>query len=117
MSQVENPSTNSGIWNRLRDRTDVKTALTIALFGVTLTIALNAGFYSSSMVDVFMALALGAAAITLLVLQPSWTNVLAVIAGGLFLAGLDYRVLDFPPKFIAAFSFIGLSSLGVLGMQ
>jgi hypothetical protein len=117
MSQVKTLSKYSGFWKRIWNRPVIKTVLTIALVAVILALALNAGFYNSSMVDVFMALALGAAAITLRVIQPSWSNVVAVIASALLLAGLDYSVMGFPPKFIAAFSFIGLSSLAVLGMQ
>jgi hypothetical protein len=117
MSQIEIRITNTAAWKRIWDRSDVKMALTVALLGITVALSSNSGFYSSSMVDVFMALALGAAAITLLVIQLSWINVAAVVAGSLVLAGLDYHVMGFPPKFMAAFSFIGLSSLAVLGTR
>ena len=95
----------------------MRTVLTMALLAIVLVLSLNADFYGSSMVDAFMALALGSALITLLVVQPSWINLASVFLGSVVLAALDYRVLRFQPKVMAAFSFIGLSSLAVLGMR
>lgn len=95
----------------------IKTALTVALLAIVLALSLSADFYSSSMVDAFMALALGGAAVILLVVQPSWMNFASVAVCSLILAGLDYRVMGFQPRFMAAFSFVGLSSLAVLGTR
>ena len=94
-----------------------KTVLTAALLAIVLALSLNADFYSSSMVDAFMALSLGAALVTLLVVQPSWTNFASVAVCSVVLAGLDYRVMGFQPRFMAAFSFAGLGSLAVLGTR
>jgi PAP2 superfamily len=101
----------------LRRADSIKIALTVALVAIVLALALNADFYNSSMVDAFMAMALGGAMVTLLVIQPSWLNFAVAVAGALVLAGLDYRVMGFKPKFIVAFSFLGLSSLIVLGAR
>jgi hypothetical protein len=68
------------------------------------------------MVDPFMALTLGSALITLLVVQPSWKNFASVVVCSLALAALS-RVKGLPVHFMAAFSFVGLSSLAVLGMR
>jgi len=95
----------------------IKTALTVALLAIVLALSLSADFYHSSMVDTFMALALGGAAVTLLVVQPSWMNLASVAVCSLVLAGVDYRVMGFQPRFMAAFSFVGLSSLAVLGTR
>lgn len=95
----------------------IKTALTVALLAIVLVLSLSADFYKSSMVDAFMAMALGGVAVTLLVVQPSWMNFASVAVCSLVLAGLDYRVMGFQPRFMAAFSFVGLSSLAVLGTR
>jgi len=89
----------------------------MALLAIVLVLSLNADFYGSSMVDAFMALALGSALITLLIVEPSWINLASVFLSSVVLAALDYRVLRFQPRFMAAFSFIGLSSLAVLGVR
>jgi hypothetical protein len=95
----------------------IKTVLTVALLAIVLALSLSADFYNSSMVDAFMAMALGGALVTLLVVQPSWTNLISVAVCSVVLAGLDYRVMGFQPRFMAAFSFAGLGSLAVLGTR
>jgi hypothetical protein len=95
----------------------IKTVLTVALLAIVLALSLSADFYNSSMVDVFMAMALGGGLVILLVVQPSWMNFASVAVCSLVLAGLDYRLMGFQPKFMAAFSFAGLSGLAVLGVR
>jgi PAP2 superfamily len=100
------------------NRADViKTFFTVALLVVVLVLSLNSSFYNSSMVDAFMAMALGGALVILLVVQPSWINLASVAVCSVVLAGLDYRVMGFHPRFMAAFSFAGLSGLAVLGSR
>jgi len=95
----------------------IKTVLTVALLAIVLALSLSADFYNSSMVDVFMAMALGGGLVILLVVQPSWMNLASVAVCSLVLAGLDYRLMGFQPKFMAAFSFAGLGGLAVLGVR
>jgi len=95
----------------------IKTFLTVALLVIVLVLSLNSSFYNSSMVDAFMAMALGGALVILLVVQPSWTNFASVAVCSVVLAALDYRVMGFHPRFMAAFSFAGLSGLAVLGTR
>jgi len=97
----------------------IKTALTVTLLAIVLMLARSAAFYNSTMIDPFLALALVSALVTLLVVQPSslWTNLAMVTACSLALAGVDYRIMGFQLRFMAAFSFVGLSSLAVLGAR
>src|SRR5712692_309615 len=95
----------------------IKTVLTVALLAIVLALSLSADFYNSSMVDAFMAMALGGGLVILLVVQPSWMNFASVAVCSLALAGLDYRLMGFQPKFMAAVSFAGLGGLAVLGAR
>ena len=95
----------------------IKTVLTVALLAIVLALSLSADFYNSSMVDAFMAMALGGGLVILLVVQPSWMNFASVAVCSLVLAGLDYRLMGFQPKFMAAVSFAGLGGLAVLGAR
>jgi hypothetical protein len=95
----------------------IKTGLTVAFLAIVLALSLSADFYNSSMVDAFMAMALGGALVILLVVEPSWTNLACVGVCSVVLAGLDYCVMGFKPRFMAAFSFAGLGSLAVLGTR
>jgi hypothetical protein len=94
-----------------------KATLTVAAFAIVLALAVNAEFYKYSIVDVFMALALGAAFVTLSVMQPSWMNFASVAVCSVVLAEIDYRVMGFRPRVMAPFAFVGLSSLAVLGAR
>jgi hypothetical protein len=94
-----------------------KALLTLALLACVSALSLNAGFYKSSIVDVFMALSLGAALVTLAVVQPSWVNFAGVAACALIFAEFDYHVMGFPFRSMAPFAFAGLGSLVVLGMR
>lgn len=89
--------------------------LTAALFAVILALALNRNFYDDSMTSAFLSLALASALIILGMIRRSWFDLIWVLTGSLFLAVLDYRVMDFHPVFMAGFSFVGLAALAVLG--
>jgi hypothetical protein len=119
MSQSESRTTiTDETWKcRLNRAGLIRTALTVALLAIVLALSLSADFYKSSMVDAFMAMALSGALVTLLVVQPSWMNLASAAVCSLVLAGLDYRVMGFQPSFMAAFSFLGLSGLAVLGTR
>lgn len=93
----------------------LKLGLTAALLVLILVLALNRDFYTDSMTSAFLSLALASALIVLVMLRRSSLDLLWVATGGLFLAVLDYRVMDFKPIFMAGFSFAGLAALAVLG--
>ncbi len=99
----------------LSGKTIVRTALTGILLAAVLLLTLSRDFYSSSMVSAYLSLALASALIVLATLRRSWLDLLYVLAGGLFLRFLDYRLLHFKPEFMAGFSFIGLAALFILG--
>ena len=115
---------HSGGWNQLTQpkfntrftRTPAfKFGMTALLFAAILALALNEDFYSGSMVSAYLSLALASALIVLAMIRRSWFDLLWVLTGGLFLAVLDYKVMDYQPMFMAGFSFVGLAALGALG--
>jgi hypothetical protein len=91
--------------------------LTALLFAVVLWLSLSNDFYTSTMANVFLSLALFSALIVLEMIRRSWIDLLWVLAGGVFLAFLDYRVMGFQPVFMASFSFVGLAAFAVLGTR
>jgi len=93
----------------------IKLGLTAMLFALILTLALNRDFYSDSMTSAFLSLALASALIVLVMIRRSWFDLIWVLTGSLFLAVLDFRVMEFHPVFMAGFSFVGMAALAVLG--
>jgi hypothetical protein len=110
-NHLKQPKLNS----RLDRPVAIKISLTGLLFAVILTLSLNRAFYTESMVSAYLSLALASALIVLAMIRRSWFDLILVLAGGLFLSVLDYRVMDFQPRFMASFSFAGLAALAVLG--
>lgn len=93
----------------------LKLGMTTALYALIVVLALNRDFYTDSMTSAFLSLALASALVILVILRRSGFDLLWVVTGGLFLAVLDYKVMDFQPIFMAGFSFVGLAALAVLG--
>jgi hypothetical protein len=95
--------------------------LTALLFAGILGLCLSRDFYTSSMASVYLSLAIASALIVLVILRRSFRemtrDLLWVCAGALILAGIDYRILKFPPSLMAAFSFLGMAALLVLGTR
>src|SRR5580700_7294153 len=89
--------------------------LTALLFAAVLSLSLSKDFYDSSMTNAYLSLALFSALIVLGMIRRSWLDLLWVLAGGLLLAVLDYRVMGFPRMWMAGFSFAGLAAFAVLG--
>lgn len=89
--------------------------LTALLFVAILSLSESKDFYNSSMASNYLSLALFSALIVLGMIRRSWLDLPWVLAGGLFLAVLDYRVMGFRPMLMAGFSFAGLAAFAVLG--
>ncbi|MGA8503587.1 MAG: phosphatase PAP2 family protein [Candidatus Sulfotelmatobacter sp.] len=89
--------------------------LTALLFAAVLSLSLSKDFYGSSMTNPYLSLALFSALIVLGMIRRSWLDLLWVLAGGLVLAVLDYRVMGFPRMLMAGFSFAGLAAFAALG--
>jgi hypothetical protein len=89
--------------------------LTALLFAAVLSLSLSKDFYGSSMTNPYLSLALFSALIVLGMIRRSWLDLLWVLAGGLVLAVLDYRVMGFRPMWMAGFSFAGLAAFAALG--
>jgi PAP2 superfamily len=106
-----NPSTD----NTIDRNRALRIGLTALLYAVILALSLNRDFYNDAMVSAFLSLALASAWIVLGMIRRSWLDLLWVLAGGLSLAVLDFRVMAFNPTFMAGFSFVGIAALAVLG--
>jgi hypothetical protein len=106
-----NPSTD----NTIDRNRALRVGLTVLLYAVILALSLNRDFYNDAMVSAFLSLALASAWIVLGMIRRSWLDLLWVLAGGLSLAVLDFRVMAFNPIFMAGFSFVGIAALAVLG--
>ncbi len=99
-----------------REKT-LKLCLTAVLLAAIMALCFSAGFYSSTITSIYLSLALFSALIVLQIVRPSWSDLLWAMAGSMFLAVLDYRLMGFHPTFTAFFSFAGLAAFAILGIR
>ncbi len=95
----------------------LKLCLTAVLVAAILALCFSAEFYSSTIASVYLSLALFSALVVLEVVRPSWSDLFWALAGSMFLAALDYRLMGFHPTFMAFFSFTGLAAFAILGIR
>jgi hypothetical protein len=109
---------NEGCSSGLRSLPELgKGCLSAALITGVLALSTSREFYDSSITSVFLSLAIGSAFVILVVLRRSWSAVFFVPGLAAVLVILDVRLLHFPYQFFSWFSFIGMTSLIVLGID
>jgi hypothetical protein len=91
--------------------------LTLIFIACAGGLAFNREFYVSSLVSAFFAMTLAGSFIIHLKVRPVWSDAGIVLGCAAFLWIVDIRILKFPPAIVVPFSFIGLSSLLVLGVR
>jgi hypothetical protein len=95
----------------------VKIVLTVPLVGAALVLGLSRQFYTEAMVDAFFGFALASVLIIHLRVQPRWLDVGLIAVGTALLAVMDFQILHFPPKVMAWFSFLGLTSFVIMAVR
>jgi hypothetical protein len=94
----------------------VKIALIALLIVCAAGFAVRRDFYAEALVDPFFGLALASVLILQFRLRPRWKDAILTGACALLLAAIDFHVLHYPPRLMAWLSFLGISSLFVLGV-
>jgi len=92
----------------------LKVALTGLLFAAIFAVSLNRRAIA---ISAYLSLALACALIVYAVIRRSGRELLWVVGGGLFVAALDYGVINSRPMFMTAFAFVSLGTVAVLGTR
>jgi len=95
----------------------IRILLSLLLVAAAAWLGTSAEFYNVALVSAFFAIALLSVPIIHFRVRPSWLDALLVLAGTLLLAGVDFRILHFRPAIMAWPSFVGLTSLLILGLR
>jgi hypothetical protein len=95
----------------------VKVLLTLLLILCAGKLAFSAQFYDEALTDAFFAFALVSIVILQMRVRPSWFDALLLLTVTLVLAVTDFRVLHYPPRFVAWLSFLGLSSMLIMAVR
>jgi PAP2 superfamily len=94
-----------------------KAFLTVLVVCCVLFLAFSFQFYNEAMVDAFFGLALASVLVLHFRIHPQWVDALIVSASAATIATIDFRILRYPPKVMACFSFLGLSSFAVMAIR
>jgi hypothetical protein len=94
-----------------------KIFLTSLLVLVAAMLGVGRQFYTEAMVDAFFAFALASVVIIHLRIRPRWSEVALITGGTAFLAVVDFQILHYPPRIMAWFSFLGLSSFVIMAVR
>jgi hypothetical protein len=100
-----------------RKNTALKALLTLLLIACAAAFAVSFQFYTEALVDAFFALALAGFVILHFRVRPDWRDIPLVLASTAIFAAVDFRVLHYPPKIMAWFSFLGLSSFLIVAVR
>lgn len=95
----------------------IKVLLTVALIAAAGALGLSSSFYSEALIDAFFAFALASVVILHMRVRPKWSDGLLIVAGGCFLGIVDFQILHYPARVMAAVSFLGLSSFLVMAIR
>ena len=94
----------------------LKCLITALLAVGIVALGVSRQFYTEALVDAFFGLALASVIIIHLRLRPRWTDVVMIAAGAALLGLVDFGLLHYPPRIMAWFSFLGLSSFFILSV-
>ena len=95
----------------------VRSSLTLlVLLGVGM-LGFSRQFYTEALDDAFFGLAFASVVILHQRIRPSWLDAAWIAAGTAALGIVDFHFLRYPPKVMAWFSFLGLSSFAIMALR
>jgi len=97
--------------------TAVRVVATMALLGLAVWLGTSAHFYKSALLSLFFGVTLASVVLIHFRVRPSWPDALSVLGGGVLFAAIDFGLLHFRPSLAGIASFLGISSLSVLGLR
>src|SRR5580704_3863679 len=95
----------------------VKIVATLALLGLAVWLGTSEHFYKSALLSLFFGVTLGSVVLIHLRVRPSWQDALGVAGGAVLFTVIDFGFLHFPPSLAGIASYLGISSLSILGLR
>src|SRR5580704_4475441 len=97
--------------------TAVKIVATLALLGLAVWLGSSEHFYKSALLSLFFGVTLASVVLIHFRVRPSWQDALCVLGGGVLFTAIDFGLLHFRPSLAGITSFLGISSLSILGLR
>ena len=100
-----------------KKRVLVQSLLTAVVLVAVGMLGFSSTFYGEALDDAFFGLALASVVILHQRVGPSWLDAAWTAAGMAVLGIVDFHFLHYPPKVMAWFSFLGLSSFAIMVLR
>jgi hypothetical protein len=100
-----------------KKRVLVQSLLTAVVLVAVGMLGFSSTFYGEALYDAFFGLALASVVILHQRVGPSWLDAAWTAAGMAVLGIVDFHFLHYPPKVMAWFSFLGLSSFAIMALR
>ncbi len=95
----------------------VKTVAALTLLGLALWLGTSEHFYKSALLSLFFGVTLASVVLIHFRVRASWQDALGVLGGAILFTAIDFGVLHFRPSLAGIASFLGISSLLILGLR
>jgi hypothetical protein len=93
-----------------------KIVATLALLGLAAWLGTSEHFYKSALLSLFFGVTLASVVLIHFRVRPSWQDALCVLGGAGVFTAIDFGFLHFTPSLAGIASFLGISSLLILGL-
>jgi PAP2 superfamily protein len=95
----------------------VKIVAMLALLGLAVWLGTSEHFYESALLSIFFGVTLASVVLIHFRVRPSWQDALGLLGGAAVFAAVDFGFLHFMPSLAGIASFLGISSLSILGLR
>jgi hypothetical protein len=95
----------------------VKIVATVALLGLAVWLGTSDHFYKSALLSLFFGVTLASVVFIHFRVRPSWQDALCVIGAAALFTAVDFGLLHYRPSLAGIASFLGISSLSILGLR
>ncbi len=95
----------------------VKIVATLTLLGLAVWLGTSEHFYKSALLSLFFGVTLASVVLIHFRVRASWIDALGVVAGAAAFTAIDFGLLHFRPSLAGIASFLGISSLSIVGLR
>lgn len=95
----------------------LKIVATVALLGLAVWLGTSEHFYKSALLSLFFGVTLASVGLIHFRVRPSWRDAFCVLGGAAMFTAIDFGFLHFRPSLAGMGSFLGISSLSILGLR
>ena len=95
----------------------VKIVAMLTLLGLAAGLGTSGHFYKSALLSLFFGVTLASVVLIHFRVRPSWQDALCVLGGAALFTVIDFGFLHFRPSLAGIASFLGISSLSILGLR